>query len=355
MSAGKNDETALERLERLRQEFKSVPRPEMLAFLRQQFEKVLDLVPNLDQINDLSEIPGEKSKVVKNMLWLICLWDVLRLKEEMDSLISQDWLHKVKGAGAFDFYMDVYKPHRKKIQKLLGVESADAPARHEDSIKSTLENVFETSHLYIDRLEDYLAENWKEMMSGMEDLDSVVGAFYFKPDDWHANFKDLNPIFVEYEPKKIPARIRDRIQEIHLSYIFGNWMAVAALCRSLLEYMILDRKSALGLQTGDIYQTEDMKKSRQLRPLGKIISRLTNISDATKEDMSYIVRRGNRIMHWPKSKLANIEDLRLKQKADAQKCLAKTRKIISALYRSPPLRRQWQPKCQYRHQPTPRP
>lgn len=344
MSAGKNDETALERLERLRQEFESVPRPEMLAFLRQQFEKVLDLVPNLDQINDLSEIPGEKSKVVKNMLWLICLWDLLRLKEEMDSLISQDWLHKVKGAGAFDFYMDVYKPHRKKIQQLLGIDdkSTDASARHESSIESTLETVFETSRLYIDRLEydEELAKSWKEQMGKMEELETVVGAFYFKPDDWHANFKDLNPIFVEYEPRKIPTRIRDRIQEIHLSYIFGNWMAVAALCRSLLEYMILDRESALGLQTGDLYQTEDMKKkSRQLRPLGKIISRLTNISAATKKDMSYIVRRGNRIMHWPKSELANIEDLRFKQKAEAKKCLAKTRKIISALYQSPPLRR----------------
>lgn len=95
----------------------------------------------------------------------------------------------------------------------------------------------------------------------MEDLDSVVDAFYFKPDDWHANFKDLNPIFVEYEPRKIPARIRNRIEEIHLSFIFGNWMAVAALCRSLLEFMIHDRKSALGLQTSDLYTTEDMKKT----------------------------------------------------------------------------------------------
>lgn len=344
MSAGKNDETALERLERLRQEFKSVPLPKMLAFLRQQFEEVLALVPKLNRINDLSEIPGEKSKVVKNKLWLIYLWDVLRLEEEMDSLISQDVLHKVKGAGAFNFYMDVYKPHQKKIQQLLGIDdkSTDASARHEGSIESTLKAVFDASSDHIDRLEydEELAKYWKEQTSRMEELETVVGAFYFKPDDWHANFKDLNPIFVEYEPRKIPARIRDRIQEIHLSYIFGNWMAVAALCRSLLEFMILDRMSALGLQTGDLYQTEDMKKSHQLRPLGEIISRLTNISATTKEDMSYIRWCGNRIMHWPKSKLANIEDFRLKQKAEAKECLAKTRKIISALYRPPPLRRQ---------------
>lgn len=75
-----------------------------------------------------------------------------------------------------------------------------------------------------------------------------------------------------------------------------------------------------------------------MRPLREIISRLTNISAAIKSDMLYINKRGNRIMHWPKSKLANIEDLRYKQKVDAQECLAKTGKIISALYRSPPLR-----------------
>ncbi|MDD9815321.1 MAG: hypothetical protein OXU31_04985 [Gammaproteobacteria bacterium] len=344
MPAGKNDETKsasfYAKWERMRQELKSEPLQVLLAVLHQKFEQVLDLVPNLDRINDLSEIPGEKSKVVKNLLWEIAIPDMLRLEEEMDGLISQGVLHKVKGPGAFSYYMDVYKPRRKKTQQLLGFKSADALARHENSIKSTLETVIETSDLYIDRLDEELAESWKEWMSNMEGLDSVVGAFYFKPDEWHANSKDLTPIFVEYEPKKIPARIRDRIQEIHLSYIFGNWMAVAALCRSLLEFMILDCKSALGLQTGDLYQTEDMKKSRQLlRPLGEIISRLTTISAATKSDMYYIIRRGNRIMHWPKSKWANIEDLRSRQKADARECLARTAKIISALYRSPPLRR----------------
>lgn len=67
MSAGKNDETAFDLLERLHQEFKSVPRSEMLASLRQKFEEVLDLVPNLKRINDMSEIPGEKPKVVKGL------------------------------------------------------------------------------------------------------------------------------------------------------------------------------------------------------------------------------------------------------------------------------------------------
>ena len=345
MSAGKNDKTD-RWLRRLEQEYKSRPLPVLLAQLRQDFEKVLVHVPNLGRINDLSEIPGEKSKVVKNLLFFgILMPDMLRLEEEMERLISQGVLHKVKGADAYSFYMDVYKPHRKKIQQLLGVKSADDLARHdlarhENSIKSTLDEVIDAAYHYVDHLEDEVAKDWKERMSNMEGLDSVVGAFYFKPDEWHANSKDLTPIFVEYEPKKIPARIRDRIQEIHLSYIFGNWMAVAALCRSLLEFMILDRKSALGLQTGDLYQTEDMKKSRQLlRPLGEIISRLTTISAATKSDMYYIIRRGNRIMHWPKSKWANIEDLRSRQKADARECLARTAKIISALYRSPPLRR----------------
>ncbi len=226
MPAGKNDETKsasfYAKWERMRQELKSEPLQVLLAVLHQKFEQVLDLVPNLDRINDLSEIPGEKSKVVKNLLWEIAIPDMLRLEEEMDGLISQGVLHKVKGPGAFSYYMDVYKPRRKKTQQLLGFKSADALARHENSIKSTLETVIETSDLYIDRLDEELAE-----------------------------------------------------------------------------------------------------------------------SSATKSDMYYIIRRGNRIMHWPKSKWANIEDLRSKQKADAQKCLAKTRKIISALYRSPPL---WRPR-----------
>ena len=62
--------------------------------------------------------------------------------------------------------------------------------------------------------------------------------------------------------EQIPTRIRQRIDEIHRSFIFSNWMSVIALSRCLLEYAIIDRKSCLGLE---IYRDENKTRKKSLR------------------------------------------------------------------------------------------
>jgi len=159
MSRGKNDKSLrrLEQLERLRQEFESMPLQALLASPRQEYEQVLALVPNPDRINDLNEIPGEKSKAVRSLLFGIFYARLFVPRKKWGVFCLGGVLHKVKGAGVFKFCMEVYKPRQEKTRQLLGLKSTDAPVCHGASIAGALDEVLDASHLHIDCLEDEIA------------------------------------------------------------------------------------------------------------------------------------------------------------------------------------------------------
>ena len=169
-----------------------------------------------------------------------------------------------------------------------------------------------------DDLNDYL----EGLESDLSDCDNVIQRHYFRPDDWIANEEELLPIFVTRDLRKIPTRIKQRVEEIYLSFTFGNVMSTIALSRCLLEYAIVERKSLLKIE---VYFDND--KTR-IRPLSNLISDTEKAFPELKASMNHIRKAGNGVMHPPYKKVYNLPPT----KKTAKECVDGITQIISTLY-----------------------
>lgn len=71
----------------------------------------------------------------------------------------------------------------------------------------------------------------------------------FAPDEWLDNASYLRPIRTSRNKMEIPVQVRMRMIELNRSYVFGNWLSVLTLARSILEYAILDTLHKFGIDS----------------------------------------------------------------------------------------------------------
>lgn len=154
----------------------------------------------------------------------------------------------------------------------------------------------------------------------------LVDSDYFRPDDWLQNIADIEQVLSPQQEECFPAPIRIRVREMHESFVFGNWMGVAALGRSLLEYMLVDRSDSLKIEVYDKTRKDWVKGIRTLVRLAAT----SELAKPLEKDMKRIVKYGNRVMH-PANKQANGAPVIVRE--DALACMQITIKIIQSLYR----------------------
>ena len=150
-----------------------------------------------------------------------------------------------------------------------------------------------------------------ESLSGCE---KITSKRYFKPDNWMANEKELSPIIVTEEMKKIPAHIQKRVHEIYHSFIFDNWMSAIALSRCLLEYALIHRNK----------KTEIKDDTGRIKPIRELASITEQAFPELKDSMDIVIEYGNYVMH-PFRKTIPSKNL-------AKHCIEEINKIISTLY-----------------------
>ena len=301
---------------------------EKLAQIRQPVGELLALVPNLIDIDSIKEIGSkEKSERALSLAIRICGSPSINLAA-LPSMISV----KEKDRENFDWYKNKFPVIRKKaiyLMKRALLPSWDGVERAPDrtvttnagkKIKLAFSNIADFAEQYLDGLDGEEFERVVEeygMDAGI--CKFIIDLPYFQPDEWFENGK-FSPITITKDLKKVPIRIRQRVEEIRHSFIFGNWIAVIALSRCLLEYALVERKHVLKIEA-----YRDKEKTR-VRALANLIEDAGKTLPELEGNMSRVKDAGNDIMHpsktmpFPPNKNA------------AKKCIDDIAKIIGVLY-----------------------
>lgn len=153
---------------------------------------------------------------------------------------------------------------------------------------------------------------------------------WFQPDLWSANLGSLRPVIVGVEAKKIPVRIRTRMEEVHRAFTFGAWMATIALCRSVSEFSLIDRASNFG------YKCTSLNRDgvEQYLSLDKLIAEASSLLPEANTDLELLRESGNRILH-PKKK-RNVIPLPKVLRSEALACVQAITRVVEILYRRSP-------------------
>ena len=190
--------------------------------------------------------------------------------------------------------------------------------------RTALGHVYRTFEAAIEKM-DTLVEDWPEyhehflVDSAWEILTSRL--IHFEPDQWIERTRQLRSVLTR-RADLLPAQIRLRLVEVYRSYVFGNWLSVIALSRSVLEYSILDNCSRMKI---DPMRSKDTQK-RLVVLINEVAEQLPQL----EQPMKYLRTQGNEAVH-PKE----TEDS--KQGSDSQqevakKCVEYLTAIVEELY-----------------------
>lgn len=150
----------------------------------------------------------------------------------------------------------------------------------------------------------------------------VAQRFWFDPDAWLANERAVRPVIVARDLDKITRHIKERIGEIHQSFVFSNWMSAMALSRCLLEYALIDRKPLFEKRLG---RKIDIRVNKmRAKPIGELVEIATEAFPELKESMDIVVEYGYEVMHTFRRVIPS--------RNHAKHCVDEIGKIIGTLY-----------------------
>lgn len=312
----------------------------LLALIRQELEAVLKLTP-LEGL-ELSSLPKSRAEVIKQKLVRVDL-AAEKVNKKLHGEVAQSEIPLFSGSGALLTYFEQeYAPREQLIRNIavfgdakgvnfdelldeLGLSSQEIgkSPRECTPIQDALE-------LAIERLEDFLSLDPPEDLTDMADeelidLQYIVSASFFRPDEWYENMKELRPVASKRRSEMLPNHVRVRIKEIFRSFTFGNWQSVAAMSRGVLEYALIDRAGALG------YEAYEQDQFGKLRPvsLRQLVHRASDLLPSVVEDMEAIREYGNEVMHPEKTKKIGALPLSRKQALD---CINRVKRSLGAVY-----------------------
>jgi len=163
-----------------------------------------------------------------------------------------------------------------------------------------------------------------------ESLESVrllINSKYFDPQGWLDRGKKASLLFSSQDAKKYPMRIRGRVAEAYNAYISGYNFACIATCRSLLEYVLVDRAKSNTKWKFDPY---DIRKGEgELKSLYDLCEKVSCISPDLDPKLNFIRLNGNRVLHV--SSNSKKEEFPPQSKT-AEQCLRYAFEVIEELY-----------------------
>jgi hypothetical protein len=120
--------------------------------------------------------------------------------------------------------------------------------------------------------------------------------------------------------------VRIRLRELAHSFILGNYLAATALSRSILEYVLLDRASTLGIDPS----AQDPNHPGWMKRLGVLVELFKRAQPALGVDMDAVVEAGNSTMHPKRREAIVLTPFALREKALAS--IGALRRVIHLLY-----------------------
>ena len=162
----------------------------------------------------------------------------------------------------------------------------------------------------------------------LRSLRLLINSKYFDPQGWMERGKKASLLFSSQDAMKYPMRIRGRVAEAYNAYVSGYNFACIATCRSLLEYVLVDRARSNKKWKFDPY---DIKSNgeRELKSLYELCENISNISPNLDAKLNFIRLNGNRVLHA--SSNSKKEEFPPQSKT-AEQCLKDTFEVIEELY-----------------------
>lgn len=209
-----------------------------------------------------------------------------------------------------------------KIEDYSCVPSNDAIRNH---LIISLEYLLDYVASKNDALTDFFPETEDFDEELLAEALICIKAKYFQPTNWLARAKRTNLLLSTRSIEKFPLRIRGRIQEAFDCFVVGHYFACIATCRSLAEFVLVDRaKPKFGFNP---YIERDGKRS--IMNLENMIKKVRVSEPNLADELDFVRNEGNRMLHPPKGR--EIDEFP-PQQAIAQRCLHIMFKAIAHAY-----------------------
>ena len=294
---------------------------ETLRKLRSWIDELLKLVPNWMDIDSFEEIAPEEKKNRAMFLAMRVFGSSKASWNAVPAAIPVESTDQENIAWYKNEFPSIHEKTRDLVMHKLLLswdEEEDVSARatiagSEKKIKFAFQQI---AHFANQHLNQFLHPfDWEAYEHHVEHMNAplcqiIIDMPYFRPDEWFEN-GGFPPVTFNAKLENIPGNIRQRIQEIRDSFIFGNWAAVIALSRCLLEYAFEEKALAFKIP-------KENSLSAFIPHFGKHFREL-------EAGMWRIQKAGNHVMHVK----PNPPPL---DKEHAKKCVDDITEIVSALY-----------------------
>ena len=313
-----------------------------LAISKQIYGEIIKVIP-LSELKERRNITDKEQTILKDLSLQLYI-HLREVKEYLSGSVMKEGVPVQKVTeGLAEFYFEVLVDNFDLLMNLyqqvnpvvldmgeLGMVTIDVPGKRPEYEGPTEDNDIRKFMLAaVDRCHCILDESEGAVFT--EDAYDGTLKFmaneFFRPDAWLDNLSLLKPVITVKEVSSIPAHVRIRLGEIYRSFVFENWLSVMSLSRSLLEYMILDRHSNIGI---DAYSKEGGKNSP--KRLGILVSLVSEVLPEILDKMQYVVSSGHDVMH-PRKK-SNVSVIVARNvREQAFNCVSYIRSLAEYLYR----------------------
>lgn len=308
---------------------------ERLTFIKQQYVKLTSICdPKL--VSDIRPSKNQRGTYVELIKSIKSNKDII--DEKLNKISFQDGSIQADfPADTLDFFINTISKDINNINRAFKIIDPNSESTFyliEDLLRDMYiehrkeKKVYNTFDYSLERLQMIVEDN-----EDLEGLFSIERSFEiiesklikFNPDDWLDNANSLMPIRTSRKGHEIPIHARERLIEIYRSYVFGNWLSVLALSRTVLEYVIFDNLTKLGI---DKYYTITNSNEKKIKKLSHLIDDVGERMPNIITQMTTIKDLGNEYIHPKKN---NKQQL-FSRKENAKECLIHLRDAVEALY-----------------------
>jgi hypothetical protein len=219
--------------------------------------------------------------------------------------------------------LDSLDPEGKLFRELMyDFEPATGPSF---AVRCTFEEGVQQIYQLLERNPDWEDDHSFVPDTAVEVLDSKL--INFEPDEWLKRAGEILPIRTSKRDVALPMHLRMRLEELYRAYVFGCWLSVLGLCRSILEYAILDNLHKWKIE--QLWPPERDGKRKE-KKLGYLIEEVSLCLPQIKEPMERLRNYGNEYLHPKKSRVSK-ESLLDRQPA-AKQAMAALIPVVESLY-----------------------
>jgi hypothetical protein len=306
----------------------------LLAVLRQRYTRLR---------SQLSERPytATSCDAIQESVFQI-IESAIEIREEVDDLIGRGESPIVNsGRELWRFFEEEFRPIERvfSLQMFEDANPYDLYDAIEASSRSTPQArliapdescpIAEAIGIALARTEPFAAENfddWEIHDYYFREAIRLTSYKFFQPDSWIDNLRLLPPVVLARPQRNLKTNIRRRLNEVYRSFIFGNWMAVLALSRSLLEFVLKEHAATIGVEL----------RGHQGRPKGldelkgQYVTKFPDLNDP----FDLVQMMGNIVMHPSKANDVVHTDEALRR--DALAVIDALCKILMRVYDAEP-------------------